>query len=329
MEGGLLRDVFTHKLITKDHWDDLMSKFAHTREELDFDLYVKEGDAPIEPAYDPKCDLITNGCEPVAIISADKLREYDDGPAETAAIAEALMNDARMGKYVIAQEAWDCIWEELIQHKKGPITIAVRPGYEHLYEEYNFSFDMLFEMIDELNRLISKYSSDEWKTKPTAIRLVEILTEHRASVEKELEEIHTGKRKLTIKDFLGPDQRETQRKLKQPQDDETEMTVVDAATESKRKIRMRYFTELEQKLHREKRSEMKQLAEMREEAAKSSGETSNNIDLLQALSDALVQVRILKDAGTIDQETALRLVKRIRTVTMDAKVGLMKVPEEK
>mmetsp|Transcript_23402 Transcript_23402/g.50540 ORF Transcript_23402/g.50540 Transcript_23402/m.50540 type:complete len:330 (+) Transcript_23402:489-1478(+) len=329
MEGGLLRDVFTHKLITKDHWDDLMSKFAHTREELDFDLYVKEGDAPIEPAYDPKCDLITNGCEPVAIISADKLREYDDGPAETAAIAEALMNDARMGKYVIAQEAWDCIWEELIQHKKGPKTIALRPGYEDIYEGYNFSFNMLYAMIEELNRLINKYSSGEWKTKPTAIRLVKILTEHRTLVEKELEEIHTGQRQLKKKDFLGTDQREKQRKLKQPQDDETEMTVVDAATESKRKIRMRYFTELEQKLHREKRSEMKQLAEMREEAAKSSGETSNNIDLLQALSDALVQVRILKDAGTIDQETALRLVKRIRTVTMDAKVGLMKVPEEK
>ena len=37
---------------------------------------------------------------------------------------------------------------------------------------------MLQEMLQELNRLISKYSSGTWTEKPTANSLVEILMEH-------------------------------------------------------------------------------------------------------------------------------------------------------
>lgn len=164
-----------------------MSKFSHTREELSYDNYVNAMD-PVAPEYDPHCSQleITNGCAPVAIISADRLRDYDLGPAENSRIAEALMNDARTGRYVIAQEAWDCIWEELIWHKKGPRIIDDRPGYEDLYEGYNFSVEMLLEMIDELNRLIAKYGGPDWNARPTANRLVEILEEHRGMVEKEL-----------------------------------------------------------------------------------------------------------------------------------------------
>jgi len=315
MEGGLLRDIFTHKLVTKEHWDDLMLKFAYPRDQLGYDMYVSNT-TKISPTYDPHCAQgeITNGCEPVAIISADKLRDYTEGPAETSAIAEALMNDVRTGQYVIAQEAWDCIWKELIQHKKGPITIDVRPGYGNLYEGYNFSVEMLLEMIDELNRLITKYGGAEWNTKQTANRLVEILVEHRDLVETELEEINTGARKLTKRDFLGPRERAKRRKLK-PQ----EKTV----SESERKDHLRYFTVIEQKLAEDKRSEMKQLARMREEEAKSNNAV--NGDLLKALSSALAQIRTLQASGAMDQETALRLVKRIRTVAMEAKVGFVEV----
>jgi hypothetical protein len=68
-----------------------------------------------------------------------KLRDYNEGPAETAAIANALKNDnAGMGQYVIDQEAWDCIWTELIVNKKGSKAVFYnRPGYEEY--EYNFS----------------------------------------------------------------------------------------------------------------------------------------------------------------------------------------------
>jgi len=316
MEGGLLRDIFSHKIITQDHWDDLMKKFSYSREELDYDNYVTDATGPPSATYDPHCAQgeITNGCEPVAVISADKLRDYTEGPVETTAIAEALMNDVRTGQYVIAQEAWDCIWEEIIQHKKGPKNIHDRPGYENLYENYNFSVEMLLEMKDELNRLIAKYSSSEWNTKQTANRLVEILSEHRGLVETELEEINTGVRHLTTSDFLGPKERARTRTLKGK-----------TVSESERKDRLRYFTTLEQKMHEDKRSEMEQLAKMREEAESSSKIVHG--DLLKALSSALEQLRKLQAEGVIDEETALRLVKRIQTVATEARVGLAQSSE--
>ena len=139
MEGGLLRDVFTHQVITQEHWDDLLLKPFYTRAELDYSNYVSPGTV-VTPTYDPHCvNLdISGGCEPVAIISADKLRDHTYGPAETSTIATSLLSDLRTGQYVIAPEAWDCIWEELIVHKKGPRTISVRPGYAEI-DELNFS----------------------------------------------------------------------------------------------------------------------------------------------------------------------------------------------
>lgn len=61
--------------------------------------------------------------------TAENLREYSKGPAETAQIANVLLNDARMGQYVIASEAWPCIWDELIQKGKGLKTVYDRPGF--------------------------------------------------------------------------------------------------------------------------------------------------------------------------------------------------------
>ena len=63
---------------------------------------------------------------------------------------------------------------------------------------------MLETMIQELDYLITKYSGPDWNIKSTAIRLVELLSEHKTLVETELAEVVTGRRKLTDKDFLGP-----------------------------------------------------------------------------------------------------------------------------
>lgn len=107
MEGGLLRDIFTHKTTTKEHWDMLMMPTVYTRAELDYDLVVG-ADTVVDDAYDPNCATITEGCEPVAVISAENLRDYSRGPAETALIANVLKRDSRIGDYVIEQETWDC-----------------------------------------------------------------------------------------------------------------------------------------------------------------------------------------------------------------------------
>ena len=123
----------------------------YTRAELDYDVVVGEGVIVTELSYDPHCKggeipeacdrwhgnhphctngPISGGCKPVAVISVEKLRDYTKGPGETAQIAKVLLRDtAGMGQYVIALEAWDCIWAELIVNKKGLKTVYDCPGY--------------------------------------------------------------------------------------------------------------------------------------------------------------------------------------------------------
>ena len=161
-----MRDIYTHKITTPEHWYMLMLpsaniapifRVANTKDrmicvggELGYNLVVG-ADTVVTPSYDPHCTggplpaacnlwnnhynctngTISCGCEPVAGISAEKLRNYTKGPAETAKIANALLNDeAQMGQHVIDPDAWDCIWTQLIVNKKGARTVYDRPGYE-------------------------------------------------------------------------------------------------------------------------------------------------------------------------------------------------------
>eukprot|EP00957_Ditylum_brightwellii_P107475 8200578-Ditylum_brightwellii.AAC.1 len=84
---------------------------AYTLEQLRYDLVVGD-DTVVEPSYDPNCALLSHGCEPVGIISAERLVELDRGPAVTLEIADVL--DGKEGMTVIAPEARECIWRELI-----------------------------------------------------------------------------------------------------------------------------------------------------------------------------------------------------------------------
>jgi hypothetical protein len=121
-----------------------------------------------------------------------------------------MKDNTGMGQYVIDQEAWDCIWNELIVNKKGLKTVYDRPGYGS-EDAHNFSSEMLQLMIIELTRLISKYDGPEWNTKETADRIVSLLTEHRALIQIELAEVNSGERTLTERDILGPKEREIRR----------------------------------------------------------------------------------------------------------------------
>jgi hypothetical protein len=211
MEGGLMRDMFTHKLTTPEHWNMLMMPTKYTRAELDYDLVVG-AETVVEPSYDPHCQGdVSGGCQPVAVISAEKLREHDVGAAETTKIANVLTNNAKMSPYVIDSEAWDCIWKELIQNGKGLKTVVDRVDTSLTEADYNFSAEMLQEMITELDRLIAKYSSSEWNALETANRIVELITEHRGLVQTELDDLNSGRRKLSARDFLGPKERERRR----------------------------------------------------------------------------------------------------------------------
>jgi len=307
MEGGLMRDIFTHKLTTEEHWDDLLLKPFYSRTDLDYDNYVSAGTV-IPPTYDPHCARgdISGGCEPVAVISADKLLDYTEGAGETSAIASALMNDSRTGQYVIAPEAWDCIWDELIKERKGPKIMADRPGYQAI-DGYNFSSEMLEEMLDELDRLITKYSGGIWSSKLTAQRLVEILVEHRASIQVELNEVHTGVRKLRDTDFLGPTERIRRRDLKRKE--KTDM-VLEAFPE--KKDHSRYFIALQQERFETKRREMKGVARRNNE--ENINRVESDGELIGMLSDTLAQIRTLEAAGGMDHDTAISLADSVEDV---------------
>ena len=311
-----MRDVFSHQLTTKEHWDDIMTKPFYTRAELAITNYVPEG-TDVTPTYDAHCVNmdISGGCEPVSVVSVDKLRGAA-GKAETTTIATALMNDERTGSHVIAPEAWDCIWRELVQKKKGPKTMADRPGYG-MIDGYNYSAFMLGEMLSELNRLINKYGGAQWNTKPTAIRLVEILEDHRTLIEFELHQVNTGQRKLRQKDFLGED-RKTARRLKR----------LDKAAEddfaTKKKDHSRYFIALEQKRFENKRREIKETKGKVDPKTSSEEETMSDEDFVTALSNALSHIRTLEAAGGMTKSTATDLVESVRKVANEARVVLMK-----
>mmetsp|Transcript_3245 Transcript_3245/g.4737 ORF Transcript_3245/g.4737 Transcript_3245/m.4737 type:complete len:430 (+) Transcript_3245:188-1477(+) len=202
MEGGLMRDMFTHKITTPEHWYMLMQPTRYTKEEMAYDKIVGN-DTYVSPSYDPHCENdVTAGCEPIQIISAERLVETDTGPAEGRKIAEVLVNRTGIKNWLIEEDAWECIWTELIVNKKGLKTFIDRDGFTE--REYNFSEEMLSEMIDELNRLVVKYSGAKWTSRPTANRLVALLNEHLALIEDEYEEVAGGRRLLAEDDFLGP-----------------------------------------------------------------------------------------------------------------------------
>lgn len=164
----------------------------------------------------------------------------------------------------------DCIWEELIQHKKGPKTIHDRPdGY--VDSGYNFSLEMLNEMIHELNRLTTKYSSDDWNTKSTANRLVELLMEHIFFLQMEVNEVKSGARKLRDKDFLGPKTREARRQRRRTMENDAESASdnMNSAQETESSSfpwlvdHHQYFNAIGQKLFMKKRRGIRKARERR------------------------------------------------------------------
>jgi len=214
-----MRDMFNHKMTIPEQWNMLMKPDHYKKAEMTYDLIV--GDTVVTANYDPHCANgdISGGCEPASVISAEKLRDRDVGAAETAAIANVLHNNDKMGQYVIDPSTWDCIWDELIVNKRGLKTIYDRPGHEEA--KYNFSAEMLEKMISELTYVIDKYSGPDWSTKATANRIVELLTEHRGLIEVELSEVNSGARRLTSRDFLGPKLRAERRRYKVEENVET------------------------------------------------------------------------------------------------------------
>eukprot|EP00553_Chaetoceros_curvisetus_P014523 CAMPEP_0204643934 /NCGR_PEP_ID=MMETSP0718-20130828/1087_1 /ASSEMBLY_ACC=CAM_ASM_000674 /TAXON_ID=230516 /ORGANISM="Chaetoceros curvisetus" /LENGTH=333 /DNA_ID=CAMNT_0051665317 /DNA_START=1 /DNA_END=1005 /DNA_ORIENTATION=+ len=242
MEGGLRRDIFTHELTTPAHWKLLMRPEFYSR---------SEQEAAFVPTtvenYDDLCvSSVTNGCQPVKVISAEKLVQHDTGPAENRKIAEVLLNHEGMAEYVIEEVAWECIWTELIVNHKGLKTFIDRPNYSE--EDYNFSAEMLELMIAQLDRLITKYSAPEWIILEISQDLVALLDEHRTLIQEELTEVLNGTRKLSNNDFLGPREREKQKAKKRAQSIHEQMDSLRNKSRQSEQDHSEYFEKLDRYL---------------------------------------------------------------------------------
>merc|ERR1712087_366464 len=186
-----------------EHWEMLLQHME--REDVDYDLVV--GDVPEVESYDTHCELITGGCVPTTIVSADRLCEEATGPTENRKIAQALLNKQGY-EALIPEDGWECIWRELLIQKKGMKTFVDRE-HDRPAGLYNFSEEFLSAMIAELDRLIKKYVVIPGDLNEI---LVTILREDQRNIQEELDDLLAGRRKLKVNDFLGPKAR-AKRKL--------------------------------------------------------------------------------------------------------------------
>ena len=203
-----------------------------------------------------------------------------------------------------------------------------RPGYQAKDSyEYNFSPEMLTAMLTELERMITKYSEPEWTSKPTAVRLVEILIEQKGQVQSELDQFSTGQRRLKRKEYLGPRTRARRRATRNEEAPKTEVSGYFISLEQKR------FDNKRRALHKEKiKTEKEERRGQRDYPGKEEDGAErpdmSDSDFVAALSNSLTQIRALEAAGGMDKETAMELVERVRRVAMEARVVMVENANE-
>jgi len=180
MEGGLLRDNMSNKYTTAEHFFYMLNPSAYGD---DGSLFVKfVGEELVPPTYDDHCTFrMTEKCQPVALISVERLLDPVTGVNETIKIAKSI--EGKNGYSVIAEEAWPCIWEKIIVDREGPITMRDRQGPTPQQEqEYTFTNEQLVQMITEIERLRVKYDQPEWRHRQIALDLVDILNEYHEDI---------------------------------------------------------------------------------------------------------------------------------------------------
>lgn len=216
------------------------------------------------------------------MISAEKLRSTTDGFLETQRIGNVLSNRAGISEYLIDSTAWQCIWEELIVNGRGNRMVKDRElstdGILYTENDYNFSEEMLVEMINELNRLISKYTGSSWsgssnaKIKENSLRVTGLLSEHLSYIQAEKNEVASGSRMLTDRDFLGPRERERRRRLSAIEEGRDPDDDAESIDEEKKSFE--YFMKLEEhyksnrRLNKSRESEQERLESIRRRATK-------------------------------------------------------------
>mmetsp|Transcript_15138 Transcript_15138/g.21597 ORF Transcript_15138/g.21597 Transcript_15138/m.21597 type:complete len:417 (-) Transcript_15138:9-1259(-) len=168
LEGGLLRDLYTHEITNIDQWNRIMKPYSYNEEELR--MYQAQVPKETQPIFNLHCVQDMPGCKPVAIASFEKMMDPSTGPDEVARFAATL--EGKVGLDVISEQARPCIWEELIINRKGVRSFPDRDMGGPPEEAFKFSISQMEQMIQELERVRNKYSSPEWSGNSLAVDLV-------------------------------------------------------------------------------------------------------------------------------------------------------------
>ena len=121
----------------------------------------------------------------MAIASYERIIDPETGPSEVDNFVSVI--EGKPGINIIAPEARECVWRELIENDKGNArTIPDRDEEGPSEEMFGFELDQMYAIQEEITRLRDKYSSVEWADQPIAQSLVNYLNSYLAENDYEI-----------------------------------------------------------------------------------------------------------------------------------------------
>jgi len=174
MEGGLLRDIFTHELTTATHFARLLDPTIYTEAEL---RLFQSKLINVQPTYDTHC----NGgdiedCRPTAIASIERMMDPSTGPQEVAKFTTVI--EGKAGIEVVEQAARQCAWEKIVIERASGRRDTRDRGTSPALQDYKFEDYQFDKMLREMDRIRDKYSAAEWSSIPVAQDLVGYMNEY-------------------------------------------------------------------------------------------------------------------------------------------------------
>jgi len=179
MEGGLLRDVYTHELTTPEHFNRLLKPSQYEEAEL---TSFQNGLVDVTATYDDHCghdgnDGDIDDCRPVTIVSYEHITGYVTGPEEVAKLAAVIENKA--GINIIPEGKRQCLWEKIVT--EGLAVTGVRDAGDRVGPGLGtFVYDetQILMIIEQLEFMYAKYNSGDWIDNPAAHLLKSYLLEY-------------------------------------------------------------------------------------------------------------------------------------------------------
>jgi hypothetical protein len=115
MEGGLMRDMFTHELTVPAQWTMSILPNFFTKFEVRHGRFVEDS-GTIEPSYDKMCATIEKGCYPILVIDPELLVDPAYGVAESRKLALVVNGTEGFDEWMI-EESVSCFKRVIIMMK--------------------------------------------------------------------------------------------------------------------------------------------------------------------------------------------------------------------